>query len=373
MKKRVLFVIDTKVTFSEAPPSRLLYIAKSLKRKNFNVEVLGRSGDRINFLNTHQISGTKHVSRLKIIIHVYAKILKRSYGVLIIRGGILSFFLLPTRLLKTKVILDFHGWLHREIEIFYEKTWYNKLKAAFYRIIERMSVRYSNKIICVSRGVRDSLGEREKIKSIVLENGIDLEESKRVICEAEKKGTIHPIQSILKEKPVIGFLGNWERQLDMETMFQGAKLAGVNMVVIGEGPRLSEFKKIWRNIKFLGKLPRYEALKIIYLCDAVITPYKKAYAILSYWSQRKVKDYLSLGKPILMADVLEREEFLVPYKNAVFYCPNDPNDLAAKIRMIISDEKLRKRMRRNNLKLARQFDWQVLVEKSGLIEELSKL
>jgi glycosyltransferase involved in cell wall biosynthesis len=123
----------------------------------------------------------------------------------------------------------------------------------------------------------------------------------------------------------------------------------------------------------LGKLPRYEALKIIYLCDAVITPYKKAYAILSYWSQRKVKDYLSLGKPILMADVLEREEFLVPYKNAVFYCPNDPNDLAAKIRMIISDEKLRKRMRRNNLKLARQFDWQVLVEKSGLIEELSKL
>jgi len=371
MNCNVLFVIDSKLTFSEAPPSRFLYIAKSLQKKKFNVEVMGRKGERIEGLKTYQVNGSKHVSRLKILLYAYAKTLSYPYHALIVRGCLLAFFLLPLEICGKKVILDFHGWLFREIKFFYERTLYNKLKVAFYYILERMTVAHSNAIICVSKGIQNTLEQKERTKSIVLENGIDLSETKKAIYEAEKeKEKIYSAYHIPKEKTLIGFLGNWERQLDMETMFKGVELAEANMLAIGEGPKLDEYRKRWKNAKFLGKLPKLEALKLIHLCDATIAPYKKAYTTTSYWSQRKVKDYLSLGKPIIMTDVKERETYLIPNKNVLLYEAGNAQDLAEKVRTIVSDKKLAEEISQNNLKLARQFDWQILVEKSGLIEKI---
>jgi glycosyltransferase involved in cell wall biosynthesis len=373
MKNRVMFVIESKITLTEAPPSRLIYIAKTLQKKNLEVEVLGRKGEKIEGLKTHQISGSRHVSRVKILLQAYAKTIGNSYDTIIVRGGLLAFFLLPLKILRKKIILDFHGWLFREIEFFFEKTLYNKLKVTFYYVVERTSLAHASTIICVSSGIRDSLGQKERAKSIVLENGIDLNESKNAIYEAEnEKQKIYSTYHISKEKPFLGFLGNWERQLDMETMFKGAELAEVNLVVIGEGSKLDEYRKTWSNVKFLGKLPKFDALKITSLCDAAIVPYKKAYATTSYWSQRKVKDYLSLGRPIIMADVAEREAYLIPNKNVLLYEAGNAEDLANKIKIVISDKKLGEEMRENNLNLACQFDWQVLVEQSGLVEKILK-
>jgi glycosyltransferase involved in cell wall biosynthesis len=73
-----------------------------------------------------------------------------------------------------------------------------------------------------------------------------------------------------------------------------------------------------------------------------------------------------------MADVREREAYLVPNKNVLLYEPGNAEDLADKIRTIVSNKKLAEEMRKNNLKLACQFDWQVLVEQSGLLEKILK-
>ena len=158
----------------------------------------------------------------------------------------------------------------------------------------------------------------------------------------------------------------------METMLEGCKKANINLIVVGEGPNIEKYRKNYKNTIFTGKLPRPEALRLISICDITITPYKenKEKHQPAYYSTRKVKDYISLGKPMLMADVTGRETFLVPYENVVFYRPGDAEDLAEKIKIIVSNKKLREKMRQNNLKLARRFDWQVLVEKSGLIEKL---
>ncbi|MGD0495143.1 MAG: glycosyltransferase [Candidatus Bathyarchaeia archaeon] len=366
MKDRVIFVLDSRLTFSEAPASRFIYIAKSLKEKGFEVEVVGGKGERIAGLKTHQLGGSRHLSRLKILLFTYAETLSHSCNTIIARGY-LAFFLLPLKIFGTRIILDFHGWLYREIRFFFGKSKYNKLKIFLYYVVERVGARYSSTMICVSKGVKDSLGQEEKAKSIILENGVDINESKIAAQEAEtEKEKIYSEYHIPKEKTFIGFLGNWERRLDMETLFEGSKAAGVCLVVIGEGPRLNEFRNRWNNVVFPGKLPRFEALKIISLCAAAVAPYRKAYTFTSFWSQRKVKDYLSLGRPILMADVREREAYLAPNKNVLLYQPGNPQDLANKMNSIISDKILAEEMRQNNLKLAQQFDWQILVDKSGL-------
>jgi len=368
MKNKIMFVIDSKLTFSEAPPSRFIYIAKSLKKRGFEVTVLGRKGERINSLQTHQISGSKHVSRLKILLHAYTKTLSHSYDTIIVRGGLLTFLLLPLKILGKKIILDFHGWLFQEIELFFKKTMYNKLKAFFYYFIERIAAKNSSAIICNSKGFRRLLGQMEGKPIIVLENGVNVEEGVKAVHDAkQEKDQIYKKNSIPENKPLIGFLGNWHRYNDMETMFKGAEIAKAHGVVIGEGPDLNEFKKLWSNVTFTGRLERYEALKTIGLCNAAIVPLKSI-----YYPTRKVKDYLGLGKPIIMANVKEREAYLIPNQNVLLYEPGNAEDLADKIRTIISNKKLAQEMHKNNLKLARKFDWQILVEQSKLIEKILK-
>jgi glycosyltransferase involved in cell wall biosynthesis len=365
-----MLVLESRLTFSEAPASRFLYIAKSLKEEGFEVEVVGRKGEQIEGIKTHQLSGSRHLSRLKILLFTYFKTLSHSCNTIIARG-FLAFFLLPLKIFGTRIVLDFHGWLFQEIKVFYGKSKYNEVKVSLYNVVETIGARYSSTIICVSKGVKEALGQEERAKGIILENGIDINESKKAAHEAEiQREKIYQKYHLPEEKPFIGFLGNWERRLDMETMFEGSQMAGVSLVVIGEGPKLSEFRKKWSSVLFLGRLPRFEALKIIYLCNAAIAPYRKAYTFTSFWSQRKVKDYLSLGKPILMTDVREREAYLIPNKNVLLFGPGEAQDLADKIRTIISDKELAEQMGQNNSKLANQFDWQILVEKSSLAEKI---
>ena len=371
-KRKILFVVDDEVSFSRAPSSRLLYIARVLKQKNFKVEVIGRRGEEVDDLNITQLGGTKHLARLKILLYTYIKTLIEPYDSVVVRGILFTFPLLPLKIVRKKMIFDFHGFLSREIRCFYEKTLYNKLKGTLYYFLERMAVKYSDIVICCSRGIMDLLGEDEKRKSILLENGLDVNEAERVFSEAEhKKKEIRNRFSIPENKSLIGFLGNWERHLDMKTMFKGAEIAGVSMVVIGEGPKLNEFKRRWKNARFTGRLPRFEALKIICLCNATIMPYEESYGYASYFSTRKVKDYLSLGKPIIMTDVREKEAYLLPNKNVLLYELGNAEDLAEKIRKLLSDKKLQKRMKTNNIKLSHCFDWKILVQESGIIELIS--
>ena len=370
---KILIAINGPLTYSIAPSSRLIYIAKSLKKKGFNVEVLGGKSEKTNGLKTTTVTGKKHILRLKIPLLIYRKATTQKYTHIIVRGVDLAFFLLPLKILTTKIILDFHGWMYREIKLYYKKSLYNKLKVVIYYLIEKLVVRFSDIVICVSKGVRELLNEGEKKKSIVLENGLDIKEALNVVYTTQKERKKIIIKhSLPADKFLLGFMGNWERQLDMNPVFTACTIAEVNMIVIGEGPDITIFKEKWKgNVLFTKRLPRAEALKIISVCDAAIVPYKDDETIpVGYFSARKVKDYLGLGKPILMANVKGRERFLVPYENVIFYHPSNIEDLAQKIRILTSDETITEKMRKNNITLARRFNWQVLVEKSGIIEKL---
>jgi glycosyltransferase involved in cell wall biosynthesis len=369
---KILFVIDTPLSYSNAPSSRLIYIAKSLVRKGFDIELLGIKGEEITNLKTTTITGGKHLARLKLLLLTSRKVLTENCHV-IIRGAYLAFFLLPLRIFRRKIIVDFHDWNFREIKLYYEKNFYNKIKTFFYYLTERPATKHSDLIVCCSEGLQKLLSEKEKRKSIILENGLDLMETQAAIKEAEKdKEKILKKYKITTGKPLAGFLGNWERKMSMEVMFEACKAADVNLIVVGTGPNIEKYKQEWKNVMFTNKLPKKEALKLISICDVTIAPYKEDPSNQqSYYSARKVKEYLGLGKPILMADVKGREKYLVPYENVVFYRQDSPKDLAEKIKTVISNKMLQEKMRRNNMKLSHQFDWYILVEKSKLLEILN--
>lgn len=134
----------------------------------------------------------------------------------------ISPFPLTTKNLQQKIIIDFHDWNFREIKLYYKKTLYNTFKILCYYITERIATKYSDLIICTSKGLQPLLTKEEKRKSIILENGLDLAEAEKAIQQAEKdKEKLLEKYKIPKNKPLAAFLGNWGRKLDMETMLEG--------------------------------------------------------------------------------------------------------------------------------------------------------
>jgi len=373
---KILLAVNAPLTLSEAPPSRLIYIARSLKKEGFNVELVGQKGERITHLKTTAIRGKKHLINFVLILIIIKKMLAEAYSHLIIRGAHIAFFLLPLKIFNKKIIIDFHDWNFRQIKLYYRKTLYNKLKIIFYYITERLATKHSDLIICASKGLQFLLSDKEREKSMILENGLDLQEAKETIMKAMKnRDILFKTYGIRKSRPLAAFLGNWGMKLDMETMLEGCRKAGVNLIVVGEGPNIEKYKQNYKDVIFTGKLPRKKALKLISISDVAIAPYKddKGKYEAFYYSTRKVKDYLSLGKPILMADIKRREQFLIAYENVIFYRPGSPEDFAEKVKTMISDKKLREKMCKNNLKLAPRFDWQVLVKESRLVEKMKQL
>ncbi|MDI6690817.1 MAG: glycosyltransferase [Candidatus Bathyarchaeota archaeon] len=373
---KVLLAIDAPITYSEAPSSRLIYIARSLKKEGLKVELIGRKGEEVAGLKITPLPNGKYISRLILPFLIAKKMFTEKYTHVIIRGAYLAFFLIPLKIFNRKIILDFHDWNFREIRFYYEKTLYNILKSIFYYLTERTATKCSDLIICASKGLRYFLTEEEREKSVILENGLDLTEAEKAMRETKQhKEELLQKYGIPKNKPLAAFFGHWEKKLDIDTMFEGCKKAGINLIVVGEGPDMERYKRNYENVIFTGRLPKLLALELISLSDVSITPYKEDVGKHgeAYYSTRKVKDYLGLGKPIIMANVKGREDFLKDHENAIFYRPGSSDDLAEKIKMVLSDDSLREKISKNNLGLARKFDWHVLVKESGLIEKLSKI
>jgi glycosyltransferase involved in cell wall biosynthesis len=100
-------------------------------------------------------------------------------------------------------------------------------------------------------------------------------------------------------------------------------------------------------------------------------PYNSKWAnskIKNFFSARKVKEYLAAGKPVIMPDVIGREDFLEPNKNVLLYQPGNTNDMADKIKAVLSNRDLYDNISKSNLELSKQFSWERIVERSGLLD-----
>jgi len=70
---KILIATSGPLTYSMAPSSRLIYIAKSLKKKGFTVELVGGKGEKINNLKIATVTGNRQILRLKVPFLFYKK------------------------------------------------------------------------------------------------------------------------------------------------------------------------------------------------------------------------------------------------------------------------------------------------------------
>ena len=135
--------------------------------------------------------------------------------------------------------------------------------------------------------------------------------------------------------------------------------AGICFIVMGDGPKQSEFELYAKDkgVKciFTGRLPYNEMCCLLNSCDITVNPiaHNAAQSIIN-----KHADYAASGLPVISTQESEEYRKLVEDYRMGFNCKNnDPDDVAEKIKKLITDKVLREQMGENARRCAKeQFD-----------------
>ena len=137
----------------------------------------------------------------------------------------------------------------------------------------------------------------------------------------------------------------------------GLKDERIRFIVMGDGPMMDEFRRHAeeKNIRteFVGRLQYNAMCSLLEACDITVNPivHMAAQSIIN-----KHADYVASGLPIVSTQ--ENKEFrkLVHDYNMGFNCRNnDAVDLAEKIKKLVDDENLRKKMGKNARRCAEEI------------------
>lgn len=308
---------------------------------------------------------TAFIGNLVFLLQISATVLRVMFNTrinrIIARGYALAPLLLLLKLWRKYLIYDCHGYAYKEQIIQGRRT-----RAMTTRPFDWLALKLADCVISIREELREDFSADVQGKTIILPNGVDLE----AFAVPESDNILAKYHLPLNKK-LVGFIGNWEPWLAFEDILDSAKYFddSIKVLIIGAGKRLEEYKDAYPSILFTGVVPHRDAVALLKKTDVCLCPYS-THLIAKNKSYRKVLEYLAAGKPIVASNAEAREKFLKAGENALLYQAGAPQDLAEKVKAILSDTKLSAKMSRNNLKLANEFSWGEVINRSGLIKIL---
>jgi len=302
--------------------------------------------------------------RIQMTLSIIRFIRQKEITSIIIRGYDTILFIPYLKLRNIKIFHDFHG--RYDLELIQNNR---HLRALFVKICNRIILHYADRILVVSRGTQAQIPEHHH-KCLLLQNGVDI----RKIEDARNR---EPVIYLPQNNYVVGFIGNWESFMNIEDICDAVKSrSDITALIIGRGYRFEEVTSRYsacQNIIFTGNINQEQAYATLNQADVCIIPYDKNDTHSRYknfFSSRKTKEYLALGKPIIVSDTIGREQYLTEGRNCLTYKSRNPEDLARKITILKNNPALAEEMSKNNTELARQFTWKKVIQDSGILSEL---
>lgn len=366
----VLIINTTEFRYNIAAASRAWHISRELTSSGINtIIVTGEAtSDSItgeDIITIKPLLSRGFIGNLFFLLQISAAVIRLLFNTridrVIARGYSLALLLLLLKLWRKYIIYDFHGYAYKE-----QLVQGRRVRARITRPFDWLALKLADLILAIREELRQDLPPHFQKKTLLLPNGVDLgafaaPENENILCKYD----------LPPDKKLVGFIGNWEAWMAFEDILDSSKYFAdeLQLVVIGAGKRLEEYKDAYPSILFTGMVPHQDAVALIKKMDVCLCPYSSQ-PIGKNKSYRKVLEYLAAGKPVVASNAEGREKFLKDTENALLYQAGEPQDLAEKVKTILSDESLYIKMSSNNLELAKQFSWGEVINRSGLIKVL---
>ncbi|HCC23138.1 TPA: hypothetical protein DF272_03090 [Candidatus Falkowbacteria bacterium] len=247
-----------------------------------------------------------------------------------------------------------------------------RLFSLYNRLILKWSVKNADKIIVSSIDYIENSNLRgyyfeAKEKFVEIPFGVD-----RVFSPARKNPSLMEKYQIKPDNIVVGFVGG----LDSAHYFKGvnnlitavSKVADdkIKAMIVGAGNLKKRYEQqaadlgIGPRVIFTGYISD-EALPEHYnLCDIFVLPSvdkSEAFGLV-------LLEAMACGKPLIASNLKGVRSVVVPGLNGLLIEPNNPQDLADKIKFFVSSPKLVQQFRLNGIETANQkYRWPKVVEK----------
>lgn len=347
---------------------RIINIAKMLKLEGCDVEIAHyivkghQAHKKITDIKKVKNDVDYDMNTLKVLplmaVHIFhlKNLLNKKYDLVYGNTDSGAFFSILGKLIRIPLIYDKHG-IPEEFNI-NNNIKINNIHVLFLkRLMESLSLRFSDKVVCVSKNMILYLHSSKKVpmnKMIYATNGVDLDFLKPV-------QDIHKIDELKKSlkienKFVFGYIGRLQKYQGVKNLVESAnKIADKNVVVIVVGGE-ENLKK--DNIIFISGMPQSELLYYYSMCDVLVLP-RPSHIATKVAAPTKFAEYAAMGKPILTTDVGDAADFVRQYGNGIVVDNNSSEVLAKGMLefLKLSPEELKK-MGENSRKLAEnEFDW----------------
>ncbi len=266
-------------------------------------------------------------------------------------------------------VLDIHGICFNEVK--YETLpWYisKKLYLRYIAFLEKVAIKRAAKAITVSEAMAEFIANEWKVqkdKIEIIPNGYFTSQVANIVEKGVKecKGMV----------TFVGILVKWANVDKIIRVANILKSEGATFYIVGEGiyNYRQELEDIARgygltNVVFTGSVPLNEAYEMIARSEVVLSPLDNSLSKV-VCCPIKVLEYMALGKAMVLDEVSDLSKFLKEKEAAMVSDPNNEEEFAENIRLLLKYAELRKRIGGNAKRLSEDFSW----EKQG--QKLAKV
>ncbi len=236
------------------------------------------------------------------------------------------------------------------------------LKYLGYKVVFSLAVRRASRVLVPSQYVKSELAGQYHLppeKIVVSYEGVD--EGIKSSLSAKSVLSKYKIKS-----PFLLYVGSVYPHKNIERLIEAVKILGTALVIIcGRSVFWERLQKTIRKmeaerlVNLAGFVPN-EELAILYReASAFVFP------SLSEGFGLPPLEAMSQGVPVIVSDIPVFREI---YQDAaVFFDPLNPNDIAQKIKLVMSDKKTRDRMVKEGLEQVKKYSWEKMASETLLV------
>jgi len=268
-----------------------------------------------------------------------------------ILGSLASIFVIRNSSLK--IVYTVHGWVFNEEIAGWKKIFYKKL--------EKFTAKFKTNFICLSEfdrqnTLKNKIASQEKIS--VIYNGI---KPINFLSKGEARKRIN----IAEDKISVGSIGNLYKNKGYEYLIKSTsqlEITNYKLQIIGDGPEEENLKseikdlELEDKVKLAGSISgasQYLKAFDIYICSSIKEG--MPYTIL---------EAMQAGLPIVSTDVGAIPEIISNNKEGLLIKPKNSERLAEKIKYLIDNPDIAKKLGENAREKVKQFSLERMIKKT---------
>jgi len=268
---------------------------------------------------------------------------------------------LPISMIRNKVPLLFTVHDPTPYLCHYENFFERLIRKAHCRLIDMNNWRRANRIITVSKAIRNELVRwgipPEKI--ITIYNGVNTDFFRPAVL------TKTALNKFAIKNPYCLFVGRLTRRKGVHYLLQALAKADVNCVIVGDGPErdnlmtLAKDQRILNKVTFTGFISVEDLQRVYAGAEFFVLPSTAEGVALT------ILEAMSSGLPVITADIPGASEVVLDGYSGFLVAPRDVEALSSKIHVLAKERETCKSMGNNARQFViKKFSWRSIAEKT---------